>query len=165
MTLDPASWFKTFAGNDPYPWQGDLLRDETCPSRLVRIPTGFGKTFGIVGAWAYHRAVRRDPAWPRRLVYCLPMRVLVEQTVDAIQGALLRADLLFRSGSHLERDGASRETSAGALEYARAMAPPAATDRQSSSHAFLRTSCRPASRVSAPMAEFRSFSWGGDDAV
>ncbi len=94
MTLDPGSWFTTFAGNDPYPWQQDLLRDESCPSRLIRIPTGFGKTFGVVGAWAFHRAVRRDPAWPRRLVYCLPMRVLVEQTVDAIQGALRRTGLL-----------------------------------------------------------------------
>lgn len=94
MTLDPASWFSTFAGNDPYPWQDDLLRDESCPSRLIRIPTGFGKTLGVVGTWAFHRAVRRAPSWPRRLVYCLPMRVLVEQTVDAIHEALDRSGLL-----------------------------------------------------------------------
>lgn len=94
MTLDPVSWFTRFAGNEPYAWQRDLLRDERCPSRLIRIPTGFGKTFGVVGAWAFHRVARRDPAWPRRLVYCLPMRVLVEQTVDEIQSALRRAGVL-----------------------------------------------------------------------
>jgi len=102
MTLDPASWFATFAGNDPYPWQDDLLRDESCPSRLIRIPTGFGKTFGVVGAWAFHRAVRRDPAWPRRLVYCLPIRVLVEQAVDAIQGALRRSGSSVQAGNRGE---------------------------------------------------------------
>lgn len=94
MAIDSVEWFKVFAGNTPYPWQQELLAYADCPSRLIRVPTGFGKTLGIVGTWAFHRAERRDARWPRRLVYCLPMRVLVEQTVDAVRQALGRAGLL-----------------------------------------------------------------------
>ena len=45
------------------------------------IPTGLGKTAAVVLAWLYRRfghpdkSIRR--ATPRRLIYCLPMRVLV----------------------------------------------------------------------------------------
>jgi len=59
-----------------------LADDPTCRNRLIRIPTGLGKTEGILATWAYHRIHRRDDTWPRRLVWCLPMRVLVEQTVQ-----------------------------------------------------------------------------------
>ncbi|OGV72286.1 MAG: hypothetical protein A3K19_21785 [Lentisphaerae bacterium RIFOXYB12_FULL_65_16] len=33
-----------------------------------------------MSTWLHNRVVRQDDAWPRRLVWCLPMRVLVEQT-------------------------------------------------------------------------------------
>jgi len=46
----------------------------------MRVPTGAGKTAGVVLAWL-HRLSEGHPDAPRRLVYCLPMRVLVEQTV------------------------------------------------------------------------------------
>jgi CRISPR-associated endonuclease/helicase Cas3 len=62
-----------------------------CRSRLINIPTGLGKTAAVILAWLWNRAapqiekrkyeVAQDP-WPRRLVYCLPMRTLVEQTRD-----------------------------------------------------------------------------------
>ena len=51
---------------------------------MLDVPTGLGKTAGAVLAWLWRR--RFDPRpqvrdhTPRRLVYCLPMRVLVEQT-------------------------------------------------------------------------------------
>jgi len=35
---------------------------------------------GSACTWAYNRIEREDDRWPRRLVWCLPMRVLVEQT-------------------------------------------------------------------------------------
>jgi len=35
-------------------------------------------------AWLYKRIILQDLDTPRRLIYCLPMRVLVEQTVDEI---------------------------------------------------------------------------------
>jgi len=53
-------------------------------SLLISVPTGMGKTAAVVLAWLWNRAghphsEHRD-RWPRRLVYCLPMRTLVEQT-------------------------------------------------------------------------------------
>ena len=60
-----------------------------CRSRLINIPTGLGKTAAVVLAWLWNRvapslnsqpATSNLPSWPRRLVYCLPMRTLVEQT-------------------------------------------------------------------------------------
>lgn len=98
MTIDPVAWFAAFAGNEPYPWQRELIADGELTSRLIRIPTGFGKTLGVAGAWAFHRVATGNPRWPRRLVYCLPMRVLVEQTVEVIEEALDRVGLLRSAG-------------------------------------------------------------------
>jgi len=39
-----------------------------------------GKTLGVLAAWIEHRVIDIDAAWPTRLVWCLPMRTLVEQT-------------------------------------------------------------------------------------
>lgn len=54
---------------------------------LLNVPTGMGKTAAVVLAWSWKRGWRPgeersapNPSTPRRLVYCLPMRVLVEQT-------------------------------------------------------------------------------------
>jgi CRISPR-associated endonuclease/helicase Cas3 len=75
-----SDFFTRVAGSAPHAWQADLASSPDFGSRLIRIPTGFGKTFGVLLAWAYHRVVNNDDRWPRRLVWCLPMRVLVEQT-------------------------------------------------------------------------------------
>jgi CRISPR-associated endonuclease/helicase Cas3 len=68
-----------YAGQrDAFPWQSALARSGEWPT-LLNIPTGLGKTAGVVLAWAFKRLT--DPATtPRRLVFCLPMRTLVEQT-------------------------------------------------------------------------------------
>jgi len=49
---------------------------------LVHIPTGAGKTAAVVLSWIWRRRAGKVdyPGTPRRLVYCLPVRVLVEQT-------------------------------------------------------------------------------------
>ena len=47
---------------------------------LIDVPTGFGKTAAVVLAWLWNRVLTRRRDWPRRLVYCLPMRTLVDQT-------------------------------------------------------------------------------------
>lgn len=55
------------------------------PPALVDVPTGLGKTAMAVLGWLWRRRFASDTvrrATPRRLVYCLPMRVLVEQTRD-----------------------------------------------------------------------------------
>jgi CRISPR-associated endonuclease/helicase Cas3 len=46
---------------------------------LLKIPTGLGKTAGVALAWM-HKRLQEDSHTPRRLVWCLPMRTLVEQT-------------------------------------------------------------------------------------
>jgi len=66
-----------------------------CESRLINIPTGLGKTAAVVLAWMWNRVLRKDPAWPRRLVYCLPMRTLVEQTRDEVEKWLKTHGLLW----------------------------------------------------------------------
>jgi CRISPR-associated endonuclease/helicase Cas3 len=71
------------AGGSAYPYQRRLATDELTASHLLNIPTGLGKTAAAVLAWTWRRRfasaeVRKGT--PRRLVYCLPMRVLVTQT-------------------------------------------------------------------------------------
>lgn len=99
----------------PHEWQRDLAAAETCGNRLIRIPTGFGKTFGVIAAWLFVRVHRHEDRWPRRLVWCLPMRVLAEQTVSEVECALARLNLLWdgrsnhegRVGVHLLMGGAN----------------------------------------------------------
>lgn len=84
--MDYAQWFMTATGHgSALEWQRRLAVDPQCKDRLIRIPTGMGKTEGVLAAWAWHRLVRQDAGWPRRLVWCLPMRVLVEQTVKVAE--------------------------------------------------------------------------------
>lgn len=80
-----------------HPWQEQLALESKCEDRLVRIPTGFGKTLGILLAWAFNRLGRGDESWPRRLVWCLPMRVLVEQTEAEVRAVLNRIGVLWRA--------------------------------------------------------------------
>jgi len=61
-----------------------------CQSQLVNIPTGLGKTAAVVLAWLWNRVRLQNPKWPRRLVYCLPMRTLVEQTEKEVRRWILR---------------------------------------------------------------------------
>lgn len=101
MNPNPPASFPDFfqtatGGRLPYPWQTRLADDPVCRSRLIDIPTGLGKTAGVVLAWLWRQHLlpqsrisnpespMRCPAapWPRRLVYCLPMRTLVEQTAE-----------------------------------------------------------------------------------
>ena len=90
-------FFQTATGNEPYGWQCRLAEDPTCQSRLIDIPTGLGKTAGVVLAWLWNLLSQSEISnpqsaipCPRRLVYCLPMRTLVEQTHREIRTWLLR---------------------------------------------------------------------------
>lgn len=75
-------------GNSPYPYQ-EYLSHGDVPD-VLSVPTGAGKTeAAVVSIWMWRRmnpdaAVRA--ATPRRLIYCLPTRTLVEQTRDRISG-------------------------------------------------------------------------------
>jgi len=88
--------FAKTTGFRPYEYQARLACGErlargdddwlhagsACESMLIDIPTGFGKTAAVVLAWLWNRVLKGRRDWPRRLVYCLPMRTLVEQTFD-----------------------------------------------------------------------------------
>lgn len=92
------TFFQSATHNWPYDYQcrlacGEdacLKKSETlvtgreCHSLLINIPTGLGKTAAVVLAWLWNRVQPQNPKWPRRLVYCLPMRTLVEQTRDRV---------------------------------------------------------------------------------
>jgi CRISPR-associated endonuclease/helicase Cas3 len=85
------TFFQSATGNTPYDYQSRLAGSDSgtaCRSQLINIPTGLGKTAAVVLAWLWNRVQLQNPKWPRRLVYCLPMRTLVEQTRDNVRGWL-----------------------------------------------------------------------------
>ena len=100
-----AEWFSKITGDVPHEWQRSLGEDAHCRERMIRIPTGFGKTAGVVLAWLHHRVEQRNETWPRRLVFCLPMRVLVEQTEHAIKTWLVNSDRESEVGLHVLMGG------------------------------------------------------------
>jgi CRISPR-associated endonuclease/helicase Cas3 len=68
----------------PFPFQTEFAEADRLPA-LVNIPTGLGKTAMVMLGWLWRRHQGRSTLrahTPRRLVYCLPIRVLVEQTRD-----------------------------------------------------------------------------------
>lgn len=77
--MDFAGFFATATGNTPYAYQR-LLAEGEWPDVLIA-PTGLGKTAAVLLAWLWRRRTAPETT-PRRLVYCLPMRTLVEQTTD-----------------------------------------------------------------------------------
>ena len=84
-------------GQQPYPWQ-QLLATRSVMPQLLSIPTGVGKTAAVVLSWLYRRFADTPfhHSTPLRLVYCLPMRTLVEQTHRACQIWLERLQLTDR---------------------------------------------------------------------
>lgn len=106
------NFFKQATGNEPYPYQARLAAQEELPD-LLSVPTGVGKTAAAILAWVYRRRfsdleVRKRT--PRRLVYCLPMRTLVEQTrdvaIDWLEKLGLAGDQSDAIGVHILMGGA-----------------------------------------------------------
>lgn len=89
-----ASPYGTFAeffrvatgGRDPYPYQEYLSRCDI--PDILSVPTGAGKTeAAVLSMWMWRRMNPDDKvraAAPRRLIYCLPTRTLVEQTRNRV---------------------------------------------------------------------------------
>lgn len=87
----------------PYPYQERLAMDPW--PHVLNVPTGMGKTAAVTIAWLYKRSWRPgggrgvpEEGTPRRLVWCLPMRVLVEQTVNSIRKWLENLEVLGNAG-------------------------------------------------------------------
>jgi CRISPR-associated endonuclease/helicase Cas3 len=106
MPSEFARWFDEAFGRPAYAWQ-TALGDVPDPGhRVLRIPTGFGKTHGVLGAWLFHRVVRGDKRWPLRLVWTLPMRTLVEQTEAETRWILAKLGMGGTQGSQVGKVGA-----------------------------------------------------------
>lgn len=89
MTFD--QFFSTAFGKDlsPFAYQQALAK-RAWPDALIA-PTGLGKTAAVVLGWAWQHIVD-EYAPPRRLVYCLPMRTLVDQTERNVKEWLRRLE-------------------------------------------------------------------------
>lgn len=102
---DYRAFFTRATGYEPYPYQENLASARV-ESRLIHVPTGCGKTAAVVLAWLWRRKVAPGNT-PRRLVYCLPMRVLVEQTYAEAVRWLDRLGIL--AGTAEWKDQAKKE--------------------------------------------------------
>jgi len=91
------SIFERATTNKPFPYQERLATVGGTVPHLLNVPTGLGKTAAAVLAWLWRRRFADESIrklTPRRLVYCLPMRVLVEQTFGEAVRWLYRLGLL-----------------------------------------------------------------------
>lgn len=86
----------TQLSEDPYDYQERLATD-LWPD-VLNVSTGLGKTAAVTLAWIYKRYELRDSGTPRRLIWCLPMRVLAEQTQRSAQQWLERLGFLGSPG-------------------------------------------------------------------
>lgn len=89
-------FFANATGHQPYLYQARLAESASL-RKLLRIPTGAGKTEAAILGWMYRRFSHPElevrDGTPRRLVYCLPMRTLVEQTEERVQKWLRKLDM------------------------------------------------------------------------
>lgn len=75
------SFFRDATGFSPYEWQISLALDGL--PEVLTVPTGLGKTEGAVLSWAWRQLIAGLDE-PMHLVYCLPMRSLVSQTLERL---------------------------------------------------------------------------------
>lgn len=80
----------------PFAYQRRLAEEPELPA-LVNVPTGAGKTKAILGAWLWRR-LQNPSTVGRRLIYCLPMRTLVEQTFNVTEAALKQLNIKDSEG-------------------------------------------------------------------
>ena len=83
-------FFQQIFGVAPFAYQERFALQSALPS-LLNAPTGAGKTNAILGAWLWRR-LNKPEGVGRRLVYCLPMRTLVEQTAKVACEAIERLE-------------------------------------------------------------------------
>lgn len=91
-------------GNPPFPWQRRLLArflDGDLPAALD-VPTGLGKT-AVIGVWLVARAMGAKV--PRRLVYVVDRRAVVDQATDEAEQLreVVEESVELKTGLALER--------------------------------------------------------------
>ena len=82
-----AETFKHLTGNAPFPWQermyAHFIAGEWDEIKTCQIPTGLGKT-SVVAVWLIALATHPEKM-PRRLVYVVNRRTVVDQTTDEVE--------------------------------------------------------------------------------
>ena len=84
--------FHALTGNAPFPWQRAVLErfvDGNIPASC-NLPTGLGKT-SVIAVWLIALATHPDKM-PRRLVYVVNRRTVVDQTTEEVEKYLERSD-------------------------------------------------------------------------
>lgn len=86
MLTEFAHQFEQLTGHPPFPWQRRLFdqlgqRPLNIPE-ACELPTGSGKT-AVIACWLL--ALRSQPELPRRLVYVVNRRTVVDQTTDEVE--------------------------------------------------------------------------------
>ncbi len=79
-------FFFTATSHNPFRYQVEL-GEEPLRSRVIRVPTGGGKTEAAIMPWLWKTETDSDNT-PKRLVIFSPMRALVSQTVGRIEACL-----------------------------------------------------------------------------
>ena len=96
---DFQSFYERATGRRPYGYQARIARDGL--PDLVRAPTGAGQT-GVILAWLWRRLHGQDPAvTPRRLVYALPQRAVLDEVADSVRTWLANLGLTERVALHV----------------------------------------------------------------
>ncbi len=104
-------FFLEATGEQRFPYQAEFANRPDL-FELVHAPTGAGKTATAILGWLWRRRFATEEikaATPRRLVYCLPMRVLVEQTRDTAIDWLAKLGLSDRIKVHVLMGGEDAE--------------------------------------------------------
>ncbi|MBI2227427.1 MAG: DEAD/DEAH box helicase family protein [Betaproteobacteria bacterium] len=96
MNIDFEKCFQGLTGYEPFRWQirlyRRLLKQDLPPA--VELPTGLGKT-SVMAIWLLARAC--NPTLPRRLVYVVDRRAVVDQATrvaEQLRDAMKQDDLL-----------------------------------------------------------------------
>ncbi len=100
--------YERATGQPPFPYQRAFATRDELPDVLA-VPTGTGKTATVVLGWLWRRrfgSPEQRSATPRRLVFCLPMRTLVDQTEHVTRQWVERLGLGAEVGVHSLQGGA-----------------------------------------------------------
>src|SRR4051812_949602 len=92
--------FRILTENSPFPWQRALFERFVANDfpKACDLPTGLGKT-SVIAIWLLAVAVK--PALPRRLVYVVKRRTVVDQSTSEAEN--LRKRLHLAEAEHLRR--------------------------------------------------------------
>jgi CRISPR-associated endonuclease/helicase Cas3 len=97
------AFFAAATGHRPHEYQARIARDGL-PS-VVEAPTGTGKT-GVILAWLWRRlSEEHGGATPRRLLYALPQRSLVDQVAGEARSWLASLELSEKVALHVVMGG------------------------------------------------------------